>query len=449
MVRNVFSTISTESNGKWNELIEKIIQGEVVPVIGPEFLAEDIDNPTKCMNPHQALIDMLAEAKNMSQKYESFSEILYDDKYPAREREDIYDALGTAFQSEIAECNAGRIPQNPIFRPSELLIKLLRVCRFRFVITTSFTPLVEYAMREIYGEKGINVMNFNNNPLENQDLRSASDLLKPTVYYMFGRVCCQPKRYVVKDSDMLSFCRAWLREAPSTLVSVLKNKYLLVLGNNYSDWLCRFIWYSMKTDLSTENKGLMVNNDDSLLEFMRRIDAFTQKDPKTVIDKIDILVEEKMKSLEKLKYQKPDLNTDVFLSYSRRDATVVKKLYDALTAKGLRVWYDRENLGLGDKFMEEIKMAIRNTRIFIPILSSHIEEERNESHPYRTEWEKAMEVGTSYGRNFIFPLCEKGFDFYNASIPDNMQKHNAYTYDPEEIDFSDFATNVYNYLMNL
>lgn len=454
--KNVFKqkeekTVS-ENNRQWNELIEKIIQGEVVPVIGPEFMAKDEDDANKWLNPHQELINMLAETKGISScHHSSFSELLYDDGFPASERMDIYDMIGEAFEPEIKELDKGKISEERIFSPSALLIRLLKVCKFRFVITTSFTPIVEYAMKEIYGTENVNVMNFSNNPLGNDDLSDVDDIYKPAVYYMFGRVCRQSERYVVNDSDMLSFCRSWLSNAPSNLVNVLRDKYLLLLGNNYSDWLCRFVWYSMKTKLKTELKGMVVNPiaNESLLQFMKRIDAFTQKDPHAVIDKIEALVTERLKSQEKLKYQKPDMNTDVFISYSRRDSEIVKKLYDELTSKGLRVWYDKENLGIGDKFMEEIKLAIKKTRIFIPVLSHHIDAEKNQSHPYRTEWEIAMEVASTYGRNFILPICEKNFDFYNGCIPERLQKHNADTYEYSNPEFSVFTEEVYNFLMSL
>ena len=454
MVKNIFIEKKekhvTENNRQWNELVEKIIQGEVVPVIGPEFLAKDSCDPANCRNPHQELINMLAELYEIEpDRHESFSELLYDDDYPASERMEIYDMIGEVFEPEIEKLNTGTVPDKPIFLPSELLMKLLEICKFRFVITTSFTPIVEYAMKEIYGTENVRVLNFSNDPQVNADLVSVDDINKPTVYYMFGRVCRQSNRYVVNDSDMLSFCRAWLSNAPSTLVSVLQDKYLLLLGNNYSDWLCRFVWYSMKTKLSNEPKGMVVNPsaNESLLQFMKRIDAFTQKDPKSVIDKIDALVAARMKSQEELKYRKPDMNTDVFISYSRRDLDVVKILYDELTSRGLRVWYDKNNLGVGDKFMEEIKMAIRKTRIFIPVLSHHIEEENNESHPYRTEWAIAVEKAMTYGRNYILPICEKEFDFYNSSIPEMLQQHNAATYEYNNPDFCDFSKEVYDYLM--
>jgi len=445
MAKNVFGTKSQggrESTRQWDELIDKIIKGEVIPVIGPEFLAEDDEDKNKWMNPHQVLINMLAESFEIESSHSSFSELLYDDEFPASKRRDIYDMIGEAFESETEK--------EKIFNPSWLITKLLEVCKFRFVITTSFTPIVENAMKKIWGDN-IRVMQFTNNPIENQDITSADEIHKPTVYYMFGKVCRRTERYVVNDSDMLAFCRSWLSSAPKTLVSVLKNKYLLILGNNYSDWLCRFIWYSMKTELDAKPKGMMVDTkaDESLLQFMKRIDAFTQKDPKAVIEKIENLVDEKTREQENKKFDKPELNTDVFISYSRRDSDAVEKLYDALSAKGLRVWYDKKNLGVGDRFMDEIRIAIKRTRIFVPLLTNTIESEKNDSHPYRVEWETAIDVASSYGRNFIFPICEKSLDFYSAKIPDKLQRHNTCFYSKDDLDFNQFAKTVFDYLMTL
>ncbi|MGM9736004.1 MAG: toll/interleukin-1 receptor domain-containing protein [Candidatus Cryptobacteroides sp.] len=444
MAKNIFGqhAADRESNRQWDELIDNIIKGDVIPVIGPGFLAEDENDAGRCVNPHQVLVDMLSESYGIKSPHHSFSELLYDDAFPASQRKDIYDMLGEAFQSETET--------EKIFKPSWLLMKLIEVCRFRFVITTSFTPIVEYAMDKVWNEK-VRVMKFSNNPSENDDLKTADELQIPTVYYMFGKVCRNAERYVVKDSDMLSFCRSWLSSAPKTLVNVLKHKYLLILGNNYSDWLCRFIWYSMKVELDSDPKGMIVDEsaNDNLLQFMKRIDAFTQTDPRAVIAKIEQMVRAKEQEKEKSRYRLPEMNADVFLSYSRRDEKVIRMLYDALTSRGLRVWYDKENLGLGDRFMEEIKQSIRKSRVFVPLLTHNMEEERNQSHPYRTEWKTAIEVASTYGRNYILPISEAGFDMYSSSIPNELQKHNSDSYNPEHPDFTVFADKVFNFLMTI
>jgi hypothetical protein len=113
----------------------------------------------------------------------------------------------------------------PLFKPSQLLMRLLGSKRFPFVITTSFTPVVEDAMREIWGNDRLRVMKFTNDPSHNSDISTRSDISKPTVYYMFGKVCSSEKKYVVTDYDMLSFCRSWLSSAerPQNLAAELQS----------------------------------------------------------------------------------------------------------------------------------------------------------------------------------------------------------------------------------
>ena len=123
---------------------------------------------------------------------------------------------------------------------------------------------------------------------------------------------------------------------------------------------------------------------------------------------------------------------DIFISYSRSDSEIADKLHEILTAQGKRVWYDKNNLTEGGNFMDEIRKAIRTAKYFVPILSNHISEEKDESHVYRNEWDLAIEVAISMGRTYIIPLAEKGFDFYKAAIPEKMQQHNVIFYSNDE-----------------
>ena len=427
-----------ETTRQWDILITKIIEGDVIPVIGSEILVDHEKGP----NPHQILIDELAEAYGVESHPTSFSQLLFDKKFDADDRKNIYAILGDAFKK-------------PLFTPSKFLKRLLSIRQFPFVITTSFTPVVEDAMRDIWGKDKLRIMNFCNNPAKNSDLNSAVDILQPTVYYMFGKVCSSENSYVVTDSDMLSFCKSWLsednRKCPKVLANVLQSKYLLVLGNNYSDWLCRFVWYSMKSKLDNQPVGMMVDSmaEESLLQFMKCIDAFTQNDPEKVINEIEKRLAIKLKEEEKNKFFKPQRGTDVFLSYSRTDHEIAEHLYEVLTKHGLKVWYDRDSLGYGAAFMNEIKSGIRTTKLFVPIMTRNIELEKNDFHPYRTEWETAIEKASGYGRSFIFPVSEQGFDFYNSNIPEQLQRHNAYAYNMEKPDFSEFIDQIQQLLSNL
>lgn len=402
----------------WDKLIQNIIDGKVIPVIGPEILTingTDINS---------FIIDGIGRKLSMANPPHSFSELVYAPEYRNKfgNRDRIYYQVSNIFAKK-------RFPS------SSLLERLLSIKQFPFVITTSFAPIVEDTMRVLWKDE-LRVMRFNNNPMENDDIKTGADLRKPTVYYMFGKVCEGVKKYVLTDTDMLDYVSSWLsndnRARPKNLCNELKDKYLLMLGNNYSNWLFRFIWYSMrKSDLS---HGMLTYDslDESLIAFLERTETFTKQNTAEVIDQIISRLDKKLAENEKTKFNKPEDNMDVFISYSRSDSNIAEKLYDALTKQGKRVWYDKHNLTEGGNFMEEIKKAIRTAKYFLPILSDNITREKDFSHVYRNEWDIAIEVAISMGRTYIIPLAEIGFEFYRAAIPDKMQQHNAIFFSKDE-----------------
>lgn len=401
----------------WDKLIQQIIDGNVIPVIGADLLTDDQDNP------HKVIVDFLANGFHVDSKPNSFSELVFAPNYKKDNKKDsIYYQVNTILGS--AE-----------FVPSLRLKRLLAIRQFPFVITTSFTPIVEHTMREIWKEE-LRVMRFNNNPSENDDIKNGTDLRKPTIYYMFGKVGEGAHKYVLTDTDMLDYVSSWLsndsKARPKNLCNELKDKYLLMLGNNYSNWLFRFIWYSMrKPDLG---HGMLAYDtlDDSLLNFLERTETFTKQNTSSVIDQILTRLEKKLKENEETKFNKPGDNMDVFISYSRSDSEIAEKLYNTLSAQGKRVWFDKNNLTDGGNFMDEIRKAIRTAKYFVPILSENITKEKGDSHVYRNEWDTAIDVAISMGRTYIIPLAEEGFDFYKAAIPEKMQQHNAIFYSKNE-----------------
>ena len=412
---NIFDNNNDEP--LWDKLIQQIIDGNVIPVIGADLL---IDNSS---NLHKFIMDGLAKTFGVSKQVNSFSELVYAPEYKNKFKLDnIYYQVDKIFAAK-------RFPA------SERLRRLLSIKQFPFIITTSFTPVIEQAMQNIWKDE-LRVMKFNNNPSENSDIKNGADLRKPTIYYMFGKVGAGAHKYVLTDIDLLDFVSSWLsndnKARPKNLCNELKDKYLLMLGNTYSDWLFRFIWYSMrKPDLG---HGMLAYDtlDESLINFLERTETFTKQNTSDVIDQILVRLDKKLKENEATKFNKPEENMDVFISYSRSDTQVAEQLYKALTAQGKRVWYDKYNLTDGGLFMDEIRKAIKTAKYFVPILTPNIEKEKRESHVYRNEWDTAIEVAISMGRTYIIPLADSNFDFYKAAIPERMQQHNAIFYSGEE-----------------
>lgn len=423
---------------RWEQLINEIEEGDVIPVIGPDLLVEpkiiNIDDDHKRKeNLHQQLISYIAAQTNVQNCPRTFSQLVYDENYKkmVRNENKIYNLIHQIL------CNVDQIAEIDS-KPSQLLIDLLGTKKFPFVITTSFTPVVENAMREIWGD--VNVLNFNNNPQGSSqekggDIRSPKDMRRPTVYYMFGKFCnnseSKDPRFVVTDSDMMRFCSSWIKGygVPKILTESMKKKYLLILGNNYSDWLFRFVWYGLRSTTNEMKSDVVVNDsaEESFKQFLERLETFFQEDPSEVIKRIkeSIEVRDNSSSLQSL------YDTDVFISYSHSDKEVAQNLYEALSGKELKVWFDDDSIKKAADWKMSIESGIRSTRLFLPILSKNVEQESIIPHEYRTEWSIAADLSSRMGgRSFIVPFVEKGFDFYNplTKIPKEFSEKNATWY---------------------
>lgn len=438
---------------KWDVLIEAAMAGNVVPVIGPDIICEYDDG----LNINEVIISTISKQLNLRGPHRTFSQLVYDSEFLGSLKKLLRNDTLT---KDVIYALVNNIFNNPknvdqYFKPSSVLKRLLNIKLFPFVITTSFSPVVENAMREIWGTRNINVLSFCRNPQKDTkpgvgDIMTAGDMTKPTVYYMFGKTASQPHSYALTDNDMLEFCQSWLSDQtrPRNLCAQLKDKYLLMLGCGYSDWLFRFIWFCMNKTSDAKTKGLMASDKsthETLVEYLRRIDTFLpeNKTPEEIIAEIEKRIVAYNENHKELRFSKPPkTETHVFISYSRSDAEIAEKLYRYLSDNGLTVWYDKNNLLGGSEFLDEIETAIEQAKVFLPIFSRNIAKEAMDAHVYRKEWKKALDLQESMGnRTFIIPIHEDGFDFYSADIPKEMKNHNSISFD-ESFDFSSILDSI-------
>lgn len=426
---------------RWQQLLNEIDDENVIPVIGPDLLVEPKlikeksgdDEFVRSENLHQQLISYIATNTGVTSRPRTFSQLVYDENYKKIVRNNPNQIYFLIYQM-LSKINQIKEIDD---KPSQLLIDLLGTKKFPFVITTSFTPIVENVMERFYGK--VDVLNFNSNPQESSqekggDIKGLNDLKQPTVYYMFGKFCNMADRFVVTDSDMMKFCSKWIKGegVPKNLTEALKKKYLLILGNNYSDWLFRFVWYGLRSTTNEMKSDIVVNDraEDSFKEFLERLETFFQEDPSKVIKSI----KDDMEARNIANTLRTDYDTDVFISYSRSDETIAEKLYERLKSAELNVWFDNGNddenghIKKAENWKDAIERGLRHTRLFLPILTKNVENESLVPHEYREEWKIASTFASKMGgRTFIVPFVEKGFDFYNqlTKIPEEFSKKNA------------------------
>jgi hypothetical protein len=62
-------------------------------------------------------------------------------------------------------------------------------------------------------------------------------------------------------------------------------------------------------------------------------------------------------------------NTDVFISYRRKDLEFVTQLHQELTNRGIPAWFDQENIEVADHWRSSIAEGIRACKVFVLVLS--------------------------------------------------------------------------------
>lgn len=438
MKQFVFNPRNNIEERQWSILFEQIVRGNVIPIIGPDFVC--INNKTST----QFLIDVISHYCQIGEnQYNSFSQLICDSKYITSEinkYSDIYASL-----TDLIEDNPYYFNQES---ENSLLYRFLNIPYFTFVITTTFDPIVENIMRKIHGNK-LRVMCFRNDASRNDDLINGEDMRRPTLFYMFGKAERKEHSFVVTDEDLLLFSQTWLRPndsgckvKPSMISNLLANRYLLVVGQDYQDWLFRFFWYSMKNEnFGKRMSGMLTlkQDDRKLVDFLSRGNAFTRIEPNR-----DVFINKLIEGISKYERDNnvvsdevvPHDGTDVFISYSRGDNDIVDVIYNGLKSKGLNVWYDHDSLHKGQDFMKQIEYAIKRSTFFIPILTQTILDQAHEEHPYRIEWRYAVEhIQSIGGISYCFPFFEKGFDMDNikADIPKDLKRHDAFSFNRDTL----------------
>lgn len=446
----VFKPRNNLEEKQWDILFEQIVRGNVIPVIGSDFV--HVNKKTSM----QFLIDVISQYCQIGEgQFSSYSQLVNDSRYQSSDinkYSDIYSSL------------TDLISDNPKYFCQEeentLLYRFLKIPYFTFVITTTFDTVVENLMKKIHGDR-LRVMCFRNDASRNDDLINGEDMRRPTLFYMFGKAERKEHSFVVTDEDLLQFSQTWLRPndsgckaKPSMISNLLANRYLLVVGQDYQDWLFRFFWYAIKNEnFGKKMSGMLTlkQEDRALVNFLSRGNAFTRIEPdqakfvNKVVEGVEAYERNNNVSIDTI----PQEGTDVFISYSRGDNDIVDILYKVLTAKGLHVWYDHESLHKGLDFMKQIENAIKHSTFFVPVLTPTILNQAHEEHPYRKEWRYAVDhIQNIGGISYCFPFFERGFnmDDMKADIPSDLKKHDAFSFDRSSVALD--AEKMADYLIN-
>jgi hypothetical protein len=116
----------------------------------------------------------------------------------------------------------------------------------------------------------------------------------------------------------------------------------------------------------------------------------------------------------------PPLRPSVFISYATADRAAARGLRDTLTAAGLEVWLDEDELGGGEAWDAKIRNQIRTCTYFMPVISATTEV-RREGY-FRREWRFAVERTLDLADDvlFLIPVVIDGTRDAGARVPEKF-----------------------------
>lgn len=402
----------------WDGLVDLVNTNQIVPVLGDNlFSVEDEEgNTVKAMD---YILSKLVE------KYEcgkSFDEIEVEIKkvsgvmsLPGQLYRDIDTIIG----------------DKPIMVP-ESLKKFLNLQHFPVIITTSFFPGISKALgidkksEFVYDKSG------------SRDLKpdtNSGDKVPPSLYYMFGRSCKVMNAYNVTEDDFLDFLHYWQNDdtRPKELCRYLKDKFLLILGCDYPDWVFRFIWHSLREFSSPDTCKVgaavtVCNPEESLANFFRRCKTFRRDEPIAFLDEFLTHYKSSVKAgldeaNDDTPYYVKSNDPDVFfISYASEDRELALSVARLFESQHVTVWLDKWKLDddIGSDYDTIIQYNIKHSKRFIPIITNHVKET---GRYFRTEWSYAAEVARSFiGSKYVIPIKGEDINANKLELPDFISK---------------------------
>lgn len=409
------------------ELISKVIKGDVVLVLGHEHMLDAKYAGGDIIR--QLTADYFAFKRerdpNFNASYPSFNDYYY------------HGGSIDVIKSEIVEMlNKGYTFAREDFS-GDVLSLLEKKC-FRVVLTTTFDYYAETFMRQIWGNKlrVLNIFDQDHNDISDED--SWRKDIPPTLYYVFGRAE-MGKDFTVIEKDAMNTIQRWLgAAAPKNFCKYLSTKCLLSIGTKFDDWLFRFFWFALQRDLKQLGNGQVAISlcEDSDMD--KRLSTFLEQEkiPNTTIENLAQHILSSIDTQE-LALRRHEGHVDVFLSYSSESYDTVRFLFYALKAEGLNVWFDKHEMAVGDTYDQKIARAISECKVFVPVITCavqhHLQEDITlpdaQKHYFRDmEWQLAssrhileQNNGDSETRMAIMPFCMEGLDMKNVTVH-NSQK---------------------------
>jgi TIR domain/SIR2-like domain len=420
-----------EASRFWEQVLQVLDEGRVIPVVGPDLLV--VPRPDSTTLLYSLLAERLAEYLELPQPDrpgETLSAVACRYLAQGNDPQDIYSALKAV------------MPADADLPVPEPLLKLAAIRSFKTFVSVTFDSLLERAINEVRfgGQPRTRVLAYTANRTEDLDPGSvAAD--RPVVFHLFGKLSAVPD-YAVTEEDTLEFIHSLQNEAkrPQRLFDELNQAHLFIIGCSVTEWLARsFLRISRrdrlllargKTDIVADAR---VRDDSGLVLFLQQFKTGTKIYPGGgALEFVNELHERWMArhqnessapaAVEPAAPSGAMEHGAIFLSYASEDLVHVQRIRDQLERAGVDVWFDKADLHAGDDYELKIRRNIDRCSVFVPIIS------RNCLTParrfFRVEWNHAQSVALQVPPSvqFILPVAVDDISPDDPFLPDTWRR---------------------------
>jgi hypothetical protein len=422
-------TGGTNVEWQWNQLLDYIESGVVVPVVGSELLWTELRGSTQWV-PRYLANELAAKASLASP--------------PAA----LSNPLGAVVEHYLSKPRSRSWPYGAISHLTrELLaplepppaLKQLAELPFPLFVSTTTDNLLERAVNAVRynGSSGTLVP-----PYALGSKTDLPDRTDRTIVFPLLGLANPAADYAVTDEDILEFVHQFQATGtPRRLFERLRQSHLLIIGGGFSDWLLRFLvrlvkpgrlWTSRSDQLTLFVADGAVSADARLLEFLAHplsdTEVFPVSGAAAFVDELHRRWRERHppttpgEPVVVPRHDEMRKSGGVFISYCSEDFAHAERVRDLLHSAGLDVWFDKRDLHPGDDYEREIVAQIRSSFFFVAVIS------RNAltllPRFFRVEWragERRAERA-AYNQPYALPVCLDDTPNDHAGIPEFLRK---------------------------
>lgn len=395
--------IAASTEVDWEELLEDIAEGNLIPVLGNELYKFKVDGDLTNMDEY--LAGRIFEENHLEPN-------------PALSLAEAIDFLEKERNLHVRDLI--RMLREMVDQVSfnfPLLNRFLEIDQLLFYLnTTVYSNVLENALKAVRNEP-VTSINFSIRS-KFPDCDSIEDLSNPLVFNVFGSF--KSADPALSEEEMLEFTASFkerMNDNAKTILDALKNKSLLFLGCTHPDWLIRFFLRVLSNermhDWLNRRSQIIVVND--LSDYRQKQYDFLKNYNTVTYEGNTAEFVHELSNRWKQQHPSPVKYKTVFLSYTQKDVEAVERLKQAIgNLTNVTCWYDKEKLFSGDNFETKITESIRDADLFIPLISQNSLGQLDK-YVY-DEWFQAYTFSKVRRDRYMMPIVIDDVDLNNPVI---------------------------------